>query len=193
MRGSSVKPRSAPAPIHAAKNWAGLVNFPTVPFGNVAGADATARLWANKTADQILADVNTLLTGVYTGSRTVEMANTLLLPIDRMLSISQRRLDATSDQTILSFLARTNSYTVVTGQPLLIRGVRDLETKGAGGTARMVAYNRDPRVLSFFLPMAHRFLPVWQNGPLNYLVPGIFRTGGTEVRRPLAVRYADGI
>jgi hypothetical protein len=56
----------------------------------------------------------------------------------------------------------------------------------------MVLYRRDPSVLSFYLPMPHRFMPVWQNGPLNFLVPGIFRVGGVEIRRPYSVRYQDG-
>jgi hypothetical protein len=176
------------------KGWTGLANNALVPFGNVAlNAGAASRLWVNKTTDEILADVNSTLTGLYLGSNTVEIADTLLLPIDSMLLASQKRLDVTSQETLLSYLARTNTYTVTTGQPLLIRAVRGLDTAGAGGTRRMIAYSRNPRVLSFFLPMPHRFLPVWQNGPLNFLVPGIFRTGGTEVKRPLAVRYADGI
>jgi len=43
------------------------------------------------------------------------------------------------------------------------------------------------------IPMRHRFLPVWQTGPITFDVPGIFRTGGVEIRRPGAFRYVDGI
>lgn len=41
--------------------------------------------------------------------------------------------------------------------------------------------------------MPHRFLPVWQTGPMWFDVPGIFRFGGLEIRRPGAARYVDGI
>jgi hypothetical protein len=41
--------------------------------------------------------------------------------------------------------------------------------------------------------MPHRFLPPRQTGALKYEVPGIFRTAGLEVRRPMAMRYMDGI
>jgi hypothetical protein len=34
---------------------------------------------------------------------------------------------------------------------------------------------------------------VWQRGPIRFDVPGIFRLGGLEIRRPKAVRYIDGI
>jgi hypothetical protein len=57
----------------------------------------------------------------------------------------------------------------------------------------MVAYKKDPKVLKLHLPMPHRFLPIWQNGPFNFVIPGIFRTGGIEIRRPGAVRYLDQI
>ena len=86
-----------------------------------------------------------------------------------------------------------NVLTAQTGQPLVIRAVRGLETAGAGGTGRMVAYRRDPEVLKMHIPMTHRFLPVWQTGPLIFDVPGIFRLGGLDIRRPMAVRYLDHI
>ena len=175
------------------KNFAGLVNSAAVAQGLVANnAGATSRLWANKTPNEILADINGVLTGIYTGSSTVEMADTLLLPIASYLTLGQTRVAADTTDTVLAFLQRTNAYTMVTGKPLTIRGVRRLETMGAGGLARMVAYRRDPSVVEFHYPMPHRFMPVWQNGPINFLVPGIFRIGGCEFKRPSAIRYADG-
>lgn len=177
----------------ANKGMLGLVNASGVTAGLVAqNAGATSRLWTAKTPDEILADINGTLTGIWTGSNTVEMADTLLLSPTRLLYISQRRIDPTMPETILSFVQRTNVYTLTTGQPLTIRPVLELETAGAGGTQRMVAYRRDPRVLEFHLPMPHKFLPVWQNGPTNFLVPGIMRIGGMEIKRPGAMRYADG-
>jgi hypothetical protein len=32
-----------------------------------------------------------------------------------------------------------------------------------------------------------------QTAPLRFDVPGIFRTGGVEIRRPGSMRYLDGI
>lgn len=176
------------------KNWTGLINDPNVTAGNVANdGTGSSTLWANKTPDQILRDINALLTGVYTGSLTVEMADTLLLPVARLDYIATTARSSTSDTTILEYLRRNNTYTSITGAPLTIRAVRGLETAGAGSTARMVAYRRDPQVVKLHLPMPHRFLPAWQTGPLVFDIPGIFRTGGVEIRRPKAFRYGDGI
>lgn len=177
----------------AGKGVKGLINHTAPVSGLVANnAGATSRLWVNKTPNEVLTDVNAALTGIFTGSQTVEMANTVLLPIAKYLYLAQTRIDPTQSMTILQFLQQANTYTLTTGQPLMIRGVLELAGAGATATDRMVVYRRDPSVLSFYLPMPHRFLPVWQNGPLNFLVPGIFRVGGVEIRRPFAVRYQDG-
>lgn len=178
---------------NARKNIVGLFNSTAVASGLVAqNAGATSRLWADKTPQEILADVDGILTGTYIGSTTVELPDTLAMSPERMAYLNSRTMSDTNSETILSFIKRTNIYTMITGQQLTIRAVRGLSTAGAGATQRMVAYKRTPRTVTFHLPMPHRFLPVWQNGPMNFLVPGIFRVGGTEIRRPGAVRYADG-
>lgn len=177
----------------AGKGFKGFLNHTAPTQGLVAlNAGATSRLWVNKTPDEILADINGLITGIYMGSNTVEMADTLLLPVDRLLYLSTRRIDPTMPETILSYIARTNAFKIVTGRDLMLRGVLELGTLGAGGTARMVAYRRDPAILEFYMPMPHRFLPVWHNGPINFLVPGIFRIGRVDIKRPASIRYADG-
>lgn len=176
------------------KGWTGLINDANVTAGNVANdGTGASTLWSTKTPDLILRDINALLTGVYTASLTVEMADTVLLPVARLDYIATTARSINSDTTILEFLRKNNTYTSITGKPLTIRAVRGLEVAGVGPSARMVAYRRDPQVVKLHLPMPHRFLPVWQTGPLTFDIPGIFRTGGVEIRRPKAFRYADGI
>lgn len=176
------------------KGWTGLINDATVTRVDAPNdGTASSRLWTAKTVDLILRDINLILSGIYSSSNTVEMADTILLPVAQHLSLSTIRIPDSGGDTLMSFIMRANVYTAQTGQQLVIRAVRGLETAGSGSTARMVAYKRDPRVLKLHLPMRHRFLPVWQTGPLTFDVPGIFRLGGTEIRRPGAVRYLDGI
>lgn len=159
-----------------------------------AGVGATTA-WSGKTGDQIIKDINDALTGVWVNSRTVELANTILLPPASLALISTmpRATAGASDMTVLEWIMRYNVWTSTTGQPLVVRTVRGLETAGTGSAGRMVVYRRDPSVLKAHIPMPHRFLPVYQTGPITYDVPGIFRLGGLEIRRPGAVRYVDGI
>lgn len=176
------------------KGFDGIFNYTGVPAVTVA-ADGTgsSTLWADKTPDQILRDVNDLLAGVYTATNTVQLADTLLLPHERWNSIASKRLTDTN-MTILEFLRQNNVYTAQTGRGLTIRGLRGLDnpTGASPASARMIAYRRDPQVLKLHLPMPHMFLPVQIEG-LQFTVPGAFRLGGLDVRLPKEVRYGDGL
>lgn len=176
------------------KGFTGIINRTDVDKAWAANGAGGSPDWSDKTGDEILKDVNDTLTGIYTGSLTVELADTVLLPVESMALIATKRLDSNgSTMTVLQFLLQNNVYSHVSGKPLTIRAVRGLEDAGENDAGRMVAYRRDPQVIKLHLPMPHRFLPVWQTGPLTFDVPGIFRLGGLEVRRPKAVRYLDGI
>jgi hypothetical protein len=120
------------------------------------------------------------------------MADTLLLSFGKLNYLATRRLGDTT-MTLLEFLRQNNTYTAMTGQALTIRGVRGLETAGAGSTERMIAYKRDPMVMKLHIPMPHRFLPVHQKNALYWEVPGVFRLGGLDIRRPQDVKYRDNI
>jgi hypothetical protein len=177
----------------ADKGMDGLLDYTGVTATDaIADGTGTSPDWTDKDGDQILRDVNDTLTGAYTASLTVEICDTILLPVSCYTLIANKRLGDT-EMTVLRFLQMHNVYTAMTGQPLTIRAVRGLDVAGDGGNGRMVAYRRDPQVLKLHLPMPHKFLPVWQTGPIRFDVPGIFRTGGVEIRRPGAVRYLDDI
>lgn len=168
------------------KGWKGLFNSTSV-----IAAAATTGDWATATEDQILADINEILSGVFTETNEIAMSDTLILPSLKYQYIASKRLGDTGI-TILEFIQRANAYTAETGRPLNIRSSRGLNTAGVGGTSRMVAYRNSPEVLKLHIPMRHRFLPVQIDG-LTYQVPGIFRLGGLDIRLPKEVRYSDGI
>lgn len=185
----------------AEKGLGGLINYPGVTATN-APADGTGSttLWVDengvgqKTPAQIVRDINLALQGIYLGTYEQEMADTILLPVEAYNYIAATPFAATTMETILSFIQRTNIYTQTTGRPLTIRTVRELSTGAADGdTGRLVAYKNDGDYAKLHLPMPHRFLPVYQDGPLNFAVPGIFRTGGVELLTTAAIRYLDQI
>lgn len=171
----------------ASKGFQGLINNTAVtaiaaPTGN----------WATATPQQIIADINAALMPTFAGTQYTSIADTLLLPFEKLQILAQTVMTNTT-MTVLQFIAGANIYTQRTGQPLLIRGVYGLLTAGTAGVARMVAYRRDPSVLKLYLPMPHKFLPAYQSGPLRWDVPGLFRLGGLDLRLPASVRYLDGI
>jgi hypothetical protein len=178
----------------------GLLNS-TAVTDTTAPADGTGSVtfWVNsagvgtKTPAQIVRDINLALQGIYLDTFQIEMADTIRLPVEAYIYIAGTPYSATTTETILSFIQRTNIYTMTTGQPLTITAHRELSTAGAGSTGRMVAYKNDEETARLHLPMAHRFLPVYQDGWGSYVVPGIFRTGGVEIGNLGAIRYVDGI
>ena len=170
------------------KNFQGLFNN-----SSVTAASATTGGWSATTnEDLVLADINELLTGVFTATNEIAMADTLLMPSTKFQFLASNLLGDSGGKTILQFIKEANVYTAETGQPLNIRGVRGLDTAGAGDTNRMVAYRKSPEVLKMHIPMRHRFLPLQVQG-LTYKIPGIFRLGGLDIRLPKEVRYSDGI
>lgn len=177
----------------ARKDVTGLFNNAYVTRVTVAhNAGNTSTHWEDKTADEINTDISGALTSIYSGSATVEWANTILLPIASIMLLGTTRIPNTPISA-LAYLKENNPYTLTTGQPLTILGVPGLETAGLGGTKRMVAYRKDPQVVKLHLPMPFRFFPVFQSGAMSFDVPGAFRMGSVEFRRPGAAQYADGI
>jgi len=171
-----------------AKGFTGLFNAT-----GVTPVAATTGSWSTATPVQIVADMNAALMKVHNDTATTSIADTLLLPWNKFFLLSTVAMNANSDMTILQWFLANNVYTAATGRPLTVRGIRGLETAGAGGVTRMVAYTNDARVLKLHMPMPHRFLPVYQSGPLRWDVPGVMRLGGLDVRLPKEVVYIDGI
>jgi hypothetical protein len=170
----------------------GLANTASVTAAAVANGAATTPAWTTKTPDEILKDINAALSAVFIGSNGIETADTILLPQASYELLAVTRLDGTMATTLMDHIQRANIYTLRTGRPLTIRAVWGLETAGSGSTKRMVVYRRDPGVVKMHIPMPLRWLPA-ERRLLKFEVPGIFRFGGVEIRRPGAVRYFDGI
>lgn len=178
---------------HAEKNMTGLINSPLVPTANVAAdGDGGLTTFASKTPDQINRDINAVLNAPFNSTRETKRANRLMLPTTRLQAMASTRIGDGSD-TVLKFVRENNAYTLETGAPLEIIGTRELETAGAGGTARMVAFAADRSVVQMHLPGPHEFLDAWRAHALLYQVPGIMNIGGVEWRRPKGAAYRDGI
>ena len=175
------------------KGLTGLVNDPVVPAANVP-ADGAGGLttFASKTADQINRDVNAALNAPFNGTLETARANTLAMPSTRLQYLAATRIGDGPD-TLLKFVKENNAYTLETGQPLTIIGTRELETAGAGGTARMIAYDKSRDILQFHLPGPHEFLPAFQKSEMTWSIGGILNVGGVEIKRPKGIAYRDGI
>jgi hypothetical protein len=173
------------------KNWTGFANDANVPRADVA---TPGTFWPSKTVDQILTDVDEVLTRVRSQTEEVEWADTLALPPAAFRTAATRRLGAGDGTiTVLDYLRKNNVYTAETNQQLTIIPVRELATASQDGGGRMVAYRRDEEVLRFHLPMPRTVLQPRQKSLMGFETGIIARTGGTEIRLPKAMAYADEV
>jgi len=184
----------------AEKNWKGFVNQTGVQradagaTGGENGGGGTSMFWKHKTNDEILEDINTVISTVSTESEEVEYADTLRLPPEAFRLLTTRRLGAGDGTlTLMAYVRLNNVYTATTGQALDIQPLRELATASADGGGRMVAYRRDPEVVRFHLPMPRRVLQPRQKSLMGFEQGVIARTGGVEVRLPGAMAYLDEI
>ncbi|MGI3128621.1 major capsid family protein [Nitratireductor sp. PBL-C9] len=188
--------------------WSGLTNMTGVtPTASPDNGTGSARNWVDangvgqKTAEQIVAELNRLLMGPAsaTGIMTSLIGNTILLPPLAYQYIATTPYGVTSpDKTILQYFEANNIYTSRTGQPVVVReqpflaGAATLDTPNLAGQGRAVGYRNSPDALELPMPMTYRFLDVHQDGPLQWAIPGIGRVGQLVQIRD-TIRYVDGV
>lgn len=177
-----------------AKNAKGFVNQTGVTAADVeANGTASSTFWTAKTGDQMVNDVNDLLSLVRESTNEVEYADTLALPPTAIRLLARTVVDTDKNKSALMLLRETNTYTAETGQALNIVAARALATASPDGGGRMVVYRRDPEVIRFHLPMPKQFMVPRQKTLMSWENGVVARTGGVEVRLPGAMAYGDEI
>jgi len=152
----------------------------------VPDADAVASpLWSNKTATERYRDMADIVAASKIATGGVEIINTLLLPITQHELVASTPYSANSDLTILEYFKRNHPGVTV-------EWVGSLATAGAGSTARMIAYNRNPDKITLEIPQMFEQFPAQQSG-LEFVVPCHARIGGIICPYPMSVTFGDGI
>ena len=170
----------------AGKGWDSLIDHSSIQIVNSGG------VWTGQTADAINEEINSLLTAVYSGTNQVRIADSLLLPVDQFTYIASTRIPDTN-MTIGAFVKENNVYTQVTGNPLMIRSVRQLNEIAPSSEDRAMAYVKDMEVLRFHVPQELQFIePQRGPGPM-WVYYGHMVLGGLEIMEPNGCRYLDGI
>jgi len=161
-------------------DYPGITEY-TIPNG--VGGDTE---FDTKTPDEVVADLNAIVTTVINTTNGVEAPDTLILPIDQWRYIATTRMADGSDETIMSFFLKTN------GIIKMIDWVVELSGAGAGSSDRMMVYPKDPNYIRVEIPKMYREEPPQQKG-MEFEVVAEQRTAGVLIYYPLAFAYADGI
>lgn len=176
----------------------GLVNSTAVTTGFVAlNAGGTSRLWTAKTADEILNDVNSLITACWQAAGFAVCPGKLLLPPAQFAYITSQKVSTAGNISILKFLEDNCICLTINGKKLEIQPLKWLTGRGvasgspSAATDRMVVYTQDKNRVRF--PM----VPL-QRTPLEYrsiyhLTTYFGKLGVMEIVYPETIMYADGI
>lgn len=177
--------------------YTGLFNSLVVTAGNVVNGAQGSPLWANKTPDEILADVNTLIATVWAAAGWARVPTDLRLPPVQYSYLVASKVSGQADKSILQYLL-DNNMAKQRGIPLTILPSKWLIGQGVGGTPgvlgtvdRMVAYINDKSLVRYPL------VPL-QRTPLEYrslyqITTYFGRLGVVEFVYPNTAGYADGL
>lgn len=149
-------------------------------------AGGTSRAWADKTADEILADFAGLITTAPESTNGIEQPDTVILPLSLYNKLMTTPYGTNRDKTIMGFIR--DNFPQITR----IDWVADLATAGAGGTSRVVAYARDPLKVEVQIPQRFEQMPPQLDG-MVYDICCLQSTGGTLVYYPMSVVFCDGL
>lgn len=159
----------------------GLTNHPnvsllTVPTGT----------WASATGEQMLDDMNSLVTQMYANSLEIWTPDTMLMSTNAFRKISTKLLSAgnSSGDTVLSAFQRQNPG-------IMVASWTKLNTANAAGTnGRIILYKRDPEVLEFEMGQEFEVFPPQQKGfVLSHACKA--RMAGVALHHPMGIIYCD--
>lgn len=171
--------------------FTGLANNASVAVSNVATGSGGSTLWSTKTPDEILADVNTLLTATYIASGTAIVPDELRLPPVQWSYLVSQKVSNAGNVSILEFLRANSMCNAANGRPLNIQPVKWLTGRGVAGANRMFCYTKDKDRVRYPLVPLQR-TPIEFRG--IYQITTYFgRMGQMELVYPETIAYADGI
>lgn len=174
----------------AANGMAGFIDNAAVNEANVAlDASATSRLWADKTADEIVEDISEPIRLITSQTKSTHSANTIVLPDVALEYLTLRKMSTNSDETIFSYVL--NKLRLRRPDFQIIPWWR-LDGAGASGTDRMIVFERDPDVVSAYVAVEMETLAPRRISAFKWQAAMFMAATGVLVRYPKAIEYRDG-
>jgi hypothetical protein len=170
----------------ATANLKGLLTLSTTNTYTVptTGTGSSA-LWSTKTADQILTDLNGIVTKVVVDSKETERPTRIVLPTSQYELVKNTARSANSDTTILKYFLDNHPGTEVLSWERCAGA-------GSGSTDRMVAYDPNPLNLRLLMSLEFEMLPPQQKN-FFFKINCRMKTGGVISPYPKSICFGDGI
>lgn len=175
----------------------GFLNYADITVTTAAsnGQTTPSTEWKDKTAIQIVKDVNDALTKVWTDSKGLFLPNVVFLPMAQYALLANMPFElnaGVSFSSALTYLKTNNLYSNRRGGELEIVPIRWLAGAGATGTDRMVVQDRSKKNQGMPFPMAYTVqqpVPV----PLGAEFYAEQKHGSYFILQKLSTLYVDGI
>jgi hypothetical protein len=149
--------------------------------------------WETKTPDEVLADLNGAVNGMYAYTLKVFRPKQLMMSVAKWNYLNSTPRSPVSDTTILQYFLNNNQFITDRSQ---IKELNSVVAQGKNGTEVLVVLTHtspegmETVRLRETLPLT--YLPVQLHG-LVYEIPGRGRYGGIEVTYPDAINFWYGI
>ena len=174
-------------------NSTGLVNNPAIARISAATAAGGGTRWSQKTADEILNDINSAISALWKDNDCSidALPNHILVPVEQFGALVTRKVSDDSERTILSYVLE-NNLTTQQGGELIISPCKWCSRAGSSRSDRMVVYcNRIDRIC-FNLTQPLRRMET-EYAEMRIKIPYIAQFSEVRFLYPSTVRYMDGI
>ena len=175
-------------------NSTGLINnrFVTRSSAAAVGTGNSAH-WADKTADQILDDINKIIAGIWQACdcSSDALPNHILVPVEQFGLLVTRKVSDDSERSILTYILE-NNLTNQQGGHLVISPCKWCKGTGSAGSDRMVCYINDPDKICFNLTQPLRRMET-EYAEMRIKIPYIAQFSEVRFLYPDTVRYMDSI
>jgi len=150
-------------------------------------------VWADKTADAIIADINTLVNTPIRLSKGYEVPDTFLCPIEQFTLISTTPRSTYSDTTILEFVKKANPHITKWDWLEELNDVNPVPSTGAvANTDCAITYKNSIDKFSLEIPQGYEQFPPQEKG-LEFIVPCHARFASVFVYYPISIAIAENI
>lgn len=180
-------------------NTSGLINNPDVTVSSVANnAGNTSTLWANKTPQEIVNDINTAIEACWAGAEYDNngLPNQILVSPSAFTKLGETAMvidNVAINCTILTYL-KDNNLSSLNGGKLNIYPCRHCIGAGTDSKDRMVVYKNDSQFVDFQIPMEISPSMTGVNTE-DWTYDTLYQAllGAVRVHYPMAMAYKDGI
>lgn len=165
-----------------------------VPLHTIANGAKGTTSWADKTEDEILADITGMLKQMATVTKKVEKPDTLALSSDAYIEIQNKRIEGTATTVLKYIQDNIPDIKQIVSCPELDADSVETNPYAAASDGKAVAllFKNDSRKLSIENPLPFMQYPIQTQG-LEVVVPCEARTAGAMIYYPMSLLIAVGV